>query len=479
MGGGCGCRYEGDGEYVGNCRGTLAHEQLKKAESRKQVEVNCFIENSFAALLRPLHSSNQLQLQHLSNPRHSLSERTTTTPPFELCFKLCFKLCYCMSNVCLMLPFGSYLTTLLTSPFSSPQTLSPPDEHPCMQAFSRCSLIKLTSRTNLPIAMSAFSTSTKTTLHQMSDTDKYLFDLNGYIVVKNVFTKQEIAKANEVVSSHMDTSKERNDDAVRNTARNTPLAGDGKSGRIDLGGMLGWTEPGSEMFRNVLDHEKLVPYFHELLGFGYRMDHMPFIIAQNKGSEGFSLHGGVIDVSSGDYNHFLSYSCAQGVIRNNLLACSVVLSDHVAGSGGYCVVRGSHKSNFKAPQEMINGQNHTEFVYQPVTCAGDVVLFSEGTVHGALPWNMDHQRRVCLYRFAPSTCCYGRSYMEEGEVGYNKGWPKDIYENMSETQKAVLLPPYANRLDRLTLDGEGGVQVSSRSEAKKAFDVQVFGTKYF
>ena len=75
------------------------------------------------------------------------------------------------------------------------------------------------------------------------------------------------------------------------------------------------------------------------------------------------------------------------------MAASVVLADQPAGAGGYCVVRGSHKSNFKAPAEMINGDNYREFVYQPETEAGDVVMFSEGTVHGALPWEMDYQVR--------------------------------------------------------------------------------------
>jgi hypothetical protein len=157
----------------------------------------------------------------------------------------------------------------------------------------------------------------------------------------------------------------------------------------------------------------------------------------------------------------------------------VVLSDHPAGSGGFVVVRGSHKSNFQAPPSMINGLEHSEFVYQPETKAGDVVLFSEGTVHGARAWTMEHQRRVALYRFAPPTCAYGRSYLEEGAAGMGEGWPKDIYPGMTEAQKAVLLPPYAIRLDRPVQDGEGGLRVESRSDKKKAFDKEVFGTRYF
>ena len=76
----------------------------------------------------------------------------------------------------------------------------------------------------------------------------------------------------------------------------------------------------------------------------------------------------MIDVYSGKYNPFLSYTCVQGQINNCLLACSVVLSDHSEGSGGFCIVPGSHKSNFAAPQDMINGDGYREFINQPGKC---------------------------------------------------------------------------------------------------------------
>jgi hypothetical protein len=355
-------------------------------------------------------------------------------------------------------------------------------------------------------------TTSSSPIPQISAASKYLFDLNGYIVVKNVLTPEEVLRANRLVDGNMHKARERIEEGLRNAGKDTPLAGTGE-GRIDLGGILEWkdddndddndndnhddgekptpTTPHPTVFHSILDHPKLLPYYHTLLGPGFRMDHMPFIIAQNKNSEGFSLHGGTIDCNTGDYNHEIAYECKHGpngaVMRNNLLAASVVLSDHPENSGGFVVVRGSHKSNVQPPPTMINGRSDTEFVVQPVTSAGDVVLFSEGTVHGARVWNMDYQRRVALYRFSPATCSYGRSYFEDTDMEMGKGWPENMYENMTETQKAVLLPPYARRLDRpsqvihVKEDGERGrgLLVESRSDVKKAFDKEVFGTKYF
>mmetsp|Transcript_3155 Transcript_3155/g.7406 ORF Transcript_3155/g.7406 Transcript_3155/m.7406 type:complete len:206 (+) Transcript_3155:740-1357(+) len=205
------------------------------------------------------------------------------------------------------------------------------------------------------------------------------------------------------------------------------------------------------------------------------MDHLPFVLAQDRGSEGFQLHGGTIDCQSGEYNPFLAYTCQHGTISTALLGCNVILSDHNAGDGGFCVVPGSHKSNFKMPKGMVDGERFEEFVIQPPTKAGDVILFSEGTVHGAKSWTADHQRRTCLYRFSPATNVYGRSYF--GHEG--GGWPKRTYEDLSPAQKAVLEAPFANRLDRPNINPDGSVEVTTRSERKKQHDHDVFGTKYF
>ena len=104
------------------------------------------------------------------------------------------------------------------------------------------------------------------------------------------------------------------------------------------------------------------------------------------------------------------------------------------------------------------------------------MLFSEGTVHGAMAWtNKTHQRRACLFRFSPATNVYGRSYF--GHEG--GGWPTKIYEGLTDAQRAVLEPPYANRLDRPNIKADGTTEMTTRSARKKQHDQDVFGTKYF
>ena len=312
------------------------------------------------------------------------------------------------------------------------------------------------------------------TSHQFGDDEKYLFDLNGYIIVRGVLTPEEVRAANDAIDNHESEFVQREAKELRNAKAGTPLYGTGP-GRKDMGRVLEWGEE-SKVFKSILAHPKLVPYFHGLLGKGYRMDHLPFIIAQDEGGEGFQLHGGTIDCTSGEYNSYLAYTCLQGTLRNALLGVNVMLTDHNAGDGGFCVVNGSHKSNFAMPGGMVDGEKYQQFITQPVTKAGDVVLFSEGTVHGAMAWTpTDRQRRTCLYRFSPATNVYGRSYF--GHEG--GGWPTAIYEDLDEAQLSVLEPPYANRLDRPNIKDDRSVEITTRNERKKAHDAAVFGTKYF
>jgi hypothetical protein len=104
----------------------------------------------------------------------------------------------------------------------------------------------------------------------------------------------------------------------------------------------------------MLCHPKLVPYVTELCGLGYRLDHQPLVLAQDRDSEGFSLHGGPV-TGDGRFNPTLQYRCEGGQLWTSLLAVSFQLVDHNPGDGGFCIVRGSHKLNLPMPSEFING----------------------------------------------------------------------------------------------------------------------------
>ncbi|OUS44892.1 hypothetical protein BE221DRAFT_146858 [Ostreococcus tauri] len=304
------------------------------------------------------------------------------------------------------------------------------------------------------------------------DEDRFWFDTNGFLILRNVFDDREIEAMNRSIDARVrDPATERKGN-LRLTKTGGPLSGDGTTGRRDVAGFLGWPKGEREPFRKVLAHEKLIPYVHEFVGIGYRLDHNPLCIAQDPGAEGFEFHGGST-LDDGRWNWPLAYQYAQGQIRNNLLAVAVPLTDVKEGEGGFVIVRGSHKSNFAAPASVKRYENGVEHGYAPALNAGDAVLFSEATTHGTLAWKGAKQRRTLIYRFAPATAAYGR--------GYKDSWPSEWLEGTNDAQRAVLEPPYHPRLDRHAVadDGVNVIKPAPREEFKVNFDEKVFKSKYF
>lgn len=160
-------------------------------------------------------------------------------------------------------------------------------------------------------------------------------------------------------------------------------------------------------------------------------------------------------------------------MRCQLLTVCLQLTDTAGDSGGFCVVPGSHKSNFPIPPSLADfSPEFQEHVVQPAPQAGDVMIFTESVLHGTLPWTSDWQRRTVVYRFAPAGSAYGRGYLPE--------WPVAAREGMTEAQLAVMEAPYHPRMDRPYLSNDGECSTGRpREQFKIDFDKQVFGARYF
>jgi hypothetical protein len=310
----------------------------------------------------------------------------------------------------------------------------------------------------------------------LSHTEKYMFDLNGFLVIRNAFNSDTVLRANAAIDAHSDRVFER-DGKLRTSGlygrESKALAGDGSTGRKDVGGMLGWDAPHREPFRELLCHPTVARVLTSLLGVGYRLDHSPLLIAMDKGAEGHTLHGGAV-TEAGEPAWPLAYEFRHGQMRNQLLTVCMQLTDAPSGAGGFCAVPGSHKSNFAVPPALADlaDPELAALVQQPAVVAGDLMVFTEALLHGTLPWTAEHERRMCIYRFAPAGSAYGRGYLPQ--------WPEAAVDGMSDAEKAVMEAPYHPRMNRAYVNEKGeAVTAKAREAWKVEFDEKVFGTRYF
>jgi hypothetical protein len=271
-------------------------------------------------------------------------------------------------------------------------------------------------------------------MQQMTDRERFLFDLNGYLVVPGVLTAEEVTALNAGVDEHLET-------AVDHRVGEMPPPLRGPEPRRLMAGMLTWPRPHCDPFRRLLAHPGIRPYLNTLLGPGWHLDQEPFVFLSTPGAEGLTFHGSTSVAPWGAFQ----YDYANGVMRCGMIVLEFHLNDQAAGQGGFACIPGSHKANLATWPELLNYESDQDLYANPGAGAGDVIIFSEATIHGTLPWRAGHERRVALYRFCPM-------YLQNGGFPHTTQPPEWVSE-LTEAERVVMEPPYITARARIEDDG--------------------------
>ena len=236
----------------------------------------------------------------------------------------------------------------------------------------------------------------------MTGEEKFSFDLEGYLIIKNVLSADEVAEMNEIADRVF--PPEGDDTRYRRTSR------------VSL-----WGKP----FKKLIDHPKVLPYLIELMGPKVRLDH-DYCIFMNEGGQSGRLHGGPEVVGDHWYKYW------DGVMRNGLSVITYFLTDAAEGDGGFACVPGSHKTNFLSnlPDDIRNYERPAHYVVQPAVEAGDALFFTEALIHGTMQWRAKHERRSLLYKYSPGHSAWSDNYYD-----------LDEFDDLTEQQKRMLMPP--------------------------------------
>jgi hypothetical protein len=237
----------------------------------------------------------------------------------------------------------------------------------------------------------------------MTPEEQFLFDLEGYLVLKQVLSAADVAALNAIAD------------------KRAPALSEGRAyGRVFRASA--WGPP----YQALIDHPRIVPYLVALLGPQFRLDH-DYCIFMARGGTGQELHGGESDENP---DHWYKYR--DGVMRNGLTVVTFCLSRANDGDGGFCCIPGSHKSHFATSlaADVRSYRRRPHYVVQPPLEAGDAVIFTEALIHGTAPWTANHERRALLYKYSPGHSAWMNEYYDVGE-----------YTGLTEQQKRILAPP--------------------------------------
>ena len=180
----------------------------------------------------------------------------------------------------------------------------------------------------------------------MNEQEKYLFDLRGYLVVKNALSPAQVADLADRLEQH------RSDDERPSESDRSRYPGGSRTTWL-APSLLEW----GGTYVDLIDLPSIAPYLAALLGPDYRLDHDYIKIDNAAISTRLYLHGGgqgaggATDLVGPTDGGQCFYRYNNGKFYNGLVAVGFELDTVPPGNGGFACVPGSHKVNFQLPPD--------------------------------------------------------------------------------------------------------------------------------
>ncbi|MCY4061734.1 MAG: phytanoyl-CoA dioxygenase family protein [Chloroflexi bacterium] len=237
---------------------------------------------------------------------------------------------------------------------------------------------------------------------------QYLFDLQGYLVIENALSADEVATLNRLIdeqnlpppneSTRFGSAPTLAASLVK-PERGVPEGEARVDQRTPVGsGFLNWGKP----FCDLLDHPAIMSVLRMRLGDAFRLDRL-YGMNMSKGMAYGGLHadyGATAPQSALQPGEYYAFRANQ--IYEGFVVVAWALTDGGGEHGGFCCVPGSHKSNYKLPQQIRDDHDLSPAVVIPEMPAGSVILFTESLTHGTATWHAEHERRALLYKYCVS-----------------------------------------------------------------------------
>jgi hypothetical protein len=244
----------------------------------------------------------------------------------------------------------------------------------------------------------------------MTEEQKFVFDLQGFMVLKDVVPKHVIDSCNKVLDEYEEMPPEDYPSPMTLGTEKTEK-------ELYISNIL----EGHPAFRDLIDIPPVLDVVEFVSGGSYRLNHTYTIYRWDGGYTGLHMHGTPLIPKC-------QYHCENGTIMSTLTKAVFPLLDCDPEDGCFAVVPGAHKSNFPSPLSKHPNEN---LYLQPVPArAGDAIIFTEALTHGSTVNTSGKPRRTLYY-------CYSIGYMPDWG-GQGLHFSEQVTEGLSEEQKEVV-----------------------------------------
>ncbi len=246
-----------------------------------------------------------------------------------------------------------------------------------------------------------------------TDLEIYLFDLRGFLVLKNALTPQEVAAMNAILDEVPPIKQ-------GEWWGNVHAHSFGTTDGLNLQQIYEAGEP----FEQLIDHPSWIEKVKLFVGGEGTFDysHGPLFIDENFAN--CRGPGEAIGLHSGGHTHTKR---TQFQFHNGRFHCGQInillpLTSFGPGDGATMVIPGSHKANFNHPDfdkyRMADGASvdGIEGAIEVQMAAGDALLFVDSISHGSAKRTTPGIRRNLVYRYGPSWGNFRHGYQPSAEL---------------------------------------------------------------
>lgn len=260
------------------------------------------------------------------------------------------------------------------------------------------------------------------------DMNVYLFDLLGYVILRNAVTPQHVQELNAGLDAIPRLKPGQWHGFVQGHSYNDR---DG----INYQQIYEAGEP----FERLIDHPSWFNLVKTFIGSGGSFDEHHGILFIDETFANFRAPGEGIGMHSGGecWSKRNQYRFKNGHFMNCQVNVLLALTDIGPGDGGTCIIPASHKQNFTHP-DMVNrrmgtaastGEGMTAALEVHLK-AGDALIFTDTICHGSARRANPGERRIIVQRYGPSWGFFRHGYRPS----------KALLERLNPTARKVVWP---------------------------------------